>query len=417
MSDRPIPVPLPRIRAFERRGFGLFLHWGLYSQRACGEWTWRHHQVPRDEYVALQRGFTARSFDARAIVQLAKEAGCRYVCLTTRHHEGFSLYDTRGLNTYDAPHSPAGRDLVAEFSAACDEAGMGKFFYHTTLDWWHPDFDAPGRWQHYLDYLNQSVSILCQHYGRVDGLWFDGNWARRDRDWREGDLYALIRRHQSECIIVNNSSTGALGAEGGHAEIDVRTYEQGRPGVYDRRGKPKWLATEMCETINSHWGISEKDFSHKSPAEIIDRLVACRARGANLLLNVGPDAEGGIGAYEAALLRLVGRWVAGCPQAIYDVEPSPLEVRGGDAIVKAGKDHFYFCGKLEITNNGHLHHGEGAGLRTIDGRMEPVKRITWCDTGEVLEFTQDRDRGLLTFRATAYPYGAQRVWRIARIEG
>lgn len=411
-----VPQPLPYVRAFERRAFGLFLHWGLYSRLGRGEWVWHHHQLPAAEYLALQKSFTASRFDARAICRAAKAAGMRYVCLTTRHHEGFSLYDTRGLNTYDAPHSPAGRDLVREFSDACEAEGLGKFFYHTTLDWWHADFDAPGRWDAYLDYLNRSVEILCTRYGRVDGLWFDGNWARRDRDWKEDALYGLIRKHQPDCIIVNNSSTGALGAEG-HPQVDVRTFEQGRPTAPSRAGKPKYLASEMCETVNSHWGIAQHDYSHKAPADIIDRLVACRRVGANLLLNIGPDAEGALPAYESALLELVGRWTASFAPALYDAVPCPeLSVRGGDAIVRDGATWYYFCRNITIDHNVHLLAGEaGDGLKTVHGELPAVASVQWLDTGEELRFSQDRTLGALTFQGTRWPYGANRVWRVARI--
>ncbi|HAT11867.1 MAG TPA: alpha-L-fucosidase [Planctomycetes bacterium] len=413
-----IPTPLPRIRAFERLGFGMFVHWGLYSQLGQGEWVWTYHESVRRDYGRLQQTFTAADFDARALVHAAKAAGMRYVCHTTRHHEGFSLFDTRGLNTYDSMHSPAGRDLVAEFCAACEAEGMGKYLYHTTLDWWHPDFDGPGRWDAYLDYLNRSVEILCTRYGRIDGLWFDGNWSRRDRDWKEDALYALIRRHQPDAIIVNNSSTGALGADG-HPEVDVRTFEQGRPKPYDHRGKAKYKAAEMCDTVNSHWGIGANDLSHKSPAQIIDRLVASRRVGANYLLNVGPTATGALPGYERELLALVGRWAALCPAALYDAVPSELICRGQDFALRDGSTWYYFCHNLPIHGNSHLLEGDsGAGLKAVSGALPAVRRIAWVDRpDEVLEFSQDQTKGWLTFQATPYPYGTHLAgWRIARID-
>jgi alpha-L-fucosidase len=414
----PIPAPLPRIRAFERLGFGMFVHWGLYSQLGQGEWVWTYHEQVRADYPRLQQTFTAADFDARALVRTAKAAGMRYVCLTTRHHEGFSLYDTRGLNTYDAPHSAARRDLVAEFSAACEAEGMGKFLYHTTLDWWHPDFDAPGRWDAYLDYLNRSVEILCTRYGRIDGLWFDGNWARKDRDWKEDALYAVIRRHQPEAIIVNNSSTGALGADG-HPEVDIRTFEQGRPKPYDHRGKAKYKAAEMCDTVNSHWGIGAGDLSHKSPAQVIDRLVASRRVGANYLLNVGPTAQGAVPGYERELLALVGRWAAICPAALTDAVPTELVCRGQDFVLRSGPTLYYFCHNLQIHGNAHLHEGEGgSGLRSVRGAVGAVRSVRWADRPEeALAFSQDAAKGWLTFDATPYPYGTHLAgWRIAVIE-
>lgn len=140
-----------RLTAFENRAYGLFLHWGLYSLVGRGEWARFHHKLDPEAYNALMRDFKAEQFDAPALVAFARECGFRYICMTSRHHDGFSLYDTRGLNSFDAPHSPAGRDLVGELADACHAADMGFFLYHTTLDWWEPRFDSD--WKGYLAYL------------------------------------------------------------------------------------------------------------------------------------------------------------------------------------------------------------------------------------------------------------------------
>ena len=134
-TSTTIPKPLPRIARFEKLGYGMFLHWGLYSQLGSGEWAMLNQEIPARDYNRLQQTFTAKDFDARAWARLAKTAGMRYITLTTRHHEGFSLYDTRGLSSFDAPHSPAKRDLVAEFVEGCRAEGIVPFFYHTTIDW------------------------------------------------------------------------------------------------------------------------------------------------------------------------------------------------------------------------------------------------------------------------------------------
>lgn len=406
----PVQPPLPRVAAYESRAFGLFLHWGLYSQLGEGEWVWHHHQLDRERYLALHRSFTAADFDADAWVALAQDAGCRYVCLTTRHHEGFSLYDTRGLNQYDAPHSPAGRDLVAEFAAACDRVGMGKFFYHTTLDWWHADFD--GDWDAYQRYLRASVDLLCTHYGRVDGFWFDGNWARRDRDWQEDALYSIIRAKQPQAVIVNNSSHGHHG-EVTHPELDVVTYEQGEAGR--RHSADRHRAGEVCETMNSHWGIGAHDLSHKSPGTIIEKVIGCRRVRANLLLNIGPTAQGGIPGYEREVYALVGRWARLHAPALYAAQPTELACRGRDFVLRDGADYFYVCHNVPIAGNRHLLRGEpGDGLQAIAGALPAVQRIAWLDAPEQeLAFTQGGDR--LVFQATPFPYGRQLVVRIARI--
>ena len=180
-----IPTPLPRIAAFEKMGFGMFLHWGLYSQLGAGEWVQNVRKIPWTEYRHLADTFTAEDFDPEAIAALAAEAGMRYITLTTRHHDGFSLYDTCGLNDFDAPHSAAKRDLVAEFVAACRKYDIVPFFYHTTLDWYWREPGAENTrnsyshytaeisrevFEEYLKYLRASVEILCRNYGKIGGL-------------------------------------------------------------------------------------------------------------------------------------------------------------------------------------------------------------------------------------------------------
>lgn len=402
------------ISRYEQLGFGLFLHWGLYSQVGQGEWYWNYHKPDPAEYVKMMDSFTAEDFDADQLVIWAKAAGVRYICLTTRHHEGFSLYDTRGLNTYDAPHSAAKRDLVKEFSEACDQHGMGKFFYHTTLDWWHPDFD--GDWDAYQRYLRDSVRLLCTHYGKVDGLWFDGNWSKPDRDWQEDALYGMIRELQPECIIVNNSSIHAVGASG-HPMTDVITFEQGdaTAKATTKAIGDRYRALEVCDTMNSHWGIGNFDLSYHSPSAVIQRLVNCRKVGANLLMNIGPTAQGGIPAYEQAAFDLVGRWCGICPEALTQARPTALETKGRDFILKHGSTYYYFCHDIEIHGNTHLHRGDrGTGWHCIGGEMPQVKSIRWADNDEALVFHQND--GLLSFNASAFPYGQQLIVRIAVID-
>lgn len=408
------PVSLSRIARFESLGYGLFLHWGLYSLLGQGEWTLHHHRRPREDYERLVEQFSAEDWDAPALARWAKDAGFRYVCLTTRHHDGFSLYDTRGLNTYDAPHSAAGRDLVAEFAEACRAEGLGVFFYHTTLDWWHPDFTRD--WDAYQRYLRDSVEILCTHYGPVDGLWFDGNWWHADRDWQEDALYGLIRRLQPEAIVINNSSVAARGRRG-HPEIDVLTFEQGAPTAVNFAAEEKYLAREMCETFNRHWGTATAgDFDYKSPAEIIRSLALCRRHGANFLMNVGLLPSGALPAYERAALDLVGAWIRRQPGlALFTAHPAPdLATRGRDFVLRDGDTLHYHAYDLATRDNWHLP-GEGDNLRTVAGSLPKIATIAWNDTGETLRFDQSPDGTMLTFEATANPYGAQAVVRVARI--
>jgi alpha-L-fucosidase len=408
-----IPQPAPRIQRFEKLGYGMFIHWGLYAQLGQGEWVQHLRQIPMDEYAKLKDTFTAENFDGRQIAAIARQAGMRYITLTTRHHDGFSLYDTRGLSDHDAPHSAAGRDLIADFVDGCRQEGIVPFFYHTTLDWHQKSFDED--FDAYLDYLHSSVEVLCTQYGEIGGLWFDGNWSKPDADWKEDRLYGIIRKHQPEAMIINNTGLGAKG-EVGNPEIDSVTFEQGRPTPMNREGMPKYVAAEMCQTMNRHWGIGKDDFAYLSPAEIIDNLCACRKVGANYLLNVGPTAEGEIPAYEAAALSRSGDWVRLCGDLVYEGKPFIIKGQGDDfALEKDGKTYL-FIHNLAIAGHGSVTVGVGgAGPRAFSGLNEKISSARWLDNDEELSYTQDADSGLFCLNATGYQYGVNLVVRVAEL--
>ena len=372
-----IPTPEKRIAEFENFGFGLFIHYGLYSQLGRGEWVLYIEKLNLPEYEKLAQTFTASKFDARKIVSMAKAAGVKYITLTTRHHEGFSLYDTHGLNTFDAPHTPCGRDLIREFVDACHEFDVVPFFYHTTLDW--RDYKYKHDFKAYLQYLRDSVEVLCTRYGKIGGFWFDGNWAKKNHDWEEDALYGVIRKHQPDAIIVNNTGTSSRG-EAGHPELDSVTFEQGRPTPMDREGMSKYYAAEMCHTMNGHWGYGHSDLHYKSLAELIETFCACRKVGANYLLNVGPTGEGEIPLMQEALLRGIGEWISKTGNAIYEGKPCGVLGQGKNFALKCGNKLYFYVHDLSITGDSNvtIEHG-GAGEKTFTGVKETIKSIRWTD--------------------------------------
>ena len=411
-----IPIPEKRVADFENMGFGMFIHWGLYSQMGRGEWIQSSLRIPSEEYQKLQSTFTASEFDARRIVGVAKAAGARYITLTTRHHEGFSLYDTCGLNTFDAPHAPCGRDLIREFVDACNEQDIMPMFYHTTLDWYNPDFqnDFPK----YLKYLRDSVEILCTNYGKIGGLWFDGNWSRPHDDWEEDALYDVIRKHQPEAIIVNNTGLSHRG-EVGNLQLDSVTFEQGRPTPMDREGHRKYVAAEMCHTMNRHWGFGRHDCHYKSLAELIETLCACRRVGANYLLNIGPTGEGSIPLMQEALLRGLGDWIRATGNVIYTAKPCSAVSLGNqkDFVLRDRNKLYFFIHDLGISGDGNVvvDRGGNAGLGSFEGVPGRVKSIRWTDDAEhTLHFSQIDDK--LTVDFTHFPYGTDLVVRVAEAE-
>ncbi|MEZ6195315.1 MAG: alpha-L-fucosidase [Planctomycetota bacterium] len=412
-QDEKKPVLAPRVARFREMGFGMFLHWGLYSQLGAGEWAMHFRKMEPAGYMKLMGSFRAEGFSGREIARVARRAGMRYATLTSRHHDGFSLYDTRGLSPLDVTHTPAKRDLVADFVEGCRAEGVVPMLYCTTLDWSDSRFEKD--WKAYQRYLRDSVELLCTRYGPIGGFWFDGNWSRKDVDWELDALYGLIRRHQPEALIINNTGIEAGGTLV-HPEIDSVTFERGRPEPIEGVSPDKVVAGEMCHTFNFHWGIATRDFNYLSPAHVIEELCQCRRVGANLLMNVGPDASGRIPDYERAALARVGDWIAlhgGAEGPIYRGRPAAARGEGDDFVLDLGERSFAFITGLTRTADSRAHgEARGAGPRVFRD-LRPFAAARWLDDGEALKL--EREGGRTTLHATAYPYGTNTVVRVAEL--
>ncbi|MGL5676942.1 MAG: alpha-L-fucosidase [Cellulosilyticaceae bacterium] len=406
--------PEKRIAAFEEMAFGMFIHFGLYSLLGKGEWIQSLGGMSLEDYMPLKEKFVADKFDPKAIVKLAKATGMKYITLTTRHHEGFSLYDAKGLDDYDVLHSPAGKDLVREFVDACNEEGIVPFFYHTTLDWYREEFE--GNFDAYLEYLRQSVEVLCTEYGKIGGFWFDGNWSKPDSDWKLDDLYGTIRKHQPDAMIINNTGLDEQGTLG-HPEIDSVTFEQGIPHPIDRTNMSKYITGEMCYTLNDHWGCGSFDFNYKSPADLIKALCHCRKAGANLLLNIGPNGDGSIEEMTNALLRILGRWMDTYGESIYEGRPCEVEGVGENfCLANAEGKHYLFVFDLPIVGDSNVTVSKKPCPPTTFTKIfKEVACIKWMDNDEKLSFIQDSNSGVLTMNTTGFKYGSNHVVRVAEL--
>ncbi|PIE03368.1 MAG: alpha-L-fucosidase [Acidobacteria bacterium] len=414
-----------RIKTFSNFGFGLVLHWGLYSLLERGEWVQHNHKYDTAAYKNLINDFTASEFNAAQIAALARKSGAGFIILTTRHHDGFSLYDTRGLNEWDAPHSAARRDLVAEFVEACRNEGIMPIFYHTTLDWhWRGkttwDLDE-AEFKDYLDYLLSSVEILCTQYGPIGGLVFDGNWSRPDMNWNYDRLYGMIRKHQPHALIMDNTGLERPGVLE-HPEIDVVTFEQHAVTASD---KPygEDIAAMRWLTLNDHWGVAPHDFNYKSGREILEGLTRSRRYGAVYTLNLGPLPNGGIDELDRAVLARIGRWMDLYGEAVKEgrVEMYQCEtvqenraVPNSDFVRSAGNGGkgYLFCHNLGIRGQENVTWGQqGSSLRRISSCPKKIRSIYWMDTKEELEFKQEGTS--LTVNCSGFSYGENHVVRVA----
>lgn len=401
-----------RIKDFEKLGFGMFVHFGLYSLLGRGEWNKCVNRISDEDYEPLAKEFAPDKDWAKKLVATAKAAGCKYITLTTRHHDGYSLYDTCGLNDYDAPHS-CGRDLVREFVDACNAEGIVPFFYHTYLDWYQKTYDTD--FKAYLQYLRESVKLLCTNYGKIGGLWFDGKWNKPNEDWEEDELYGMIRKYQPDAIIVNNTGLSARGALG-HIELDSVTFERGRPGEINLEDSPKYIASEMCQIFNEHWGYAENDFNYKSLGNMIEDLCVCRRYGANFLLNVGPMGNGLLRPLDKAMMEELGRWVKMNEEAVYLPRPCGVQVtdKPEDFLLEKEGVYYLFCHKLSMTDAPDVSISKATEYTDTFKFPKKIKSVFWMDEPQT-ELGLEQEGEDVKIYTMPYRYGTHFVVRVAKI--
>lgn len=393
------------IEDFEKLGFGLFVHFGLYSVQAQGEWylsTVLYDEKQVAKYNDLANKFVISKNWARDLVSTAKKAGCKYITLTTRHHDGFSLFDTCGLNEFDAPHSACKRDLVREFVNECNKQGIVPFFYHTLLDWWNPDYK--NNFDAYIEYLIKSVEILCTNYGKIGGLWFDGFWDKPDANWRFDRLYATIRKHQPEAMIINNTGLSALGKVS-HPEIDSVTFERGKPCFVDNSDRPR--AGEMCEVICDHWGYAKNDIAFKSVKQLLETLITCRSYNCNLLLNAGPRGNGLLMPLDKHVLESIGLWIKANKKFIYNAKSCDLTAENA-VIVKDEKYYYAIVSNVPMSADPNVAKAQEGRVVTVNTNKK-LKGAIWLDSGEKVALESKN-----SFVPRAFSYGSSLYMRVAR---
>ncbi|MBS7634277.1 alpha-L-fucosidase [Candidatus Bathyarchaeota archaeon] len=364
MSEKTIPE---RLKWWIEARFGMFIHWGLYSILKRGEWVMFFERIPKAEYAKLALKFKPVRFNADEWVALAKNSGMRYMVLTTRHHDGFCLWDSQ-VSDFTSAKTAAKRDFIAEFVEACRRANMRIGFYYSLLDWRWPEYwDGPSKnpegWAKFREYVHTQVRELMTNYGKIDILWYDGAWPYRAEDWRSERLNSMVRSLQPD-IIINNRS--------GIPE-DFETPEQ-HIRYYDR----PW---ESCMTIDeSWWGYHAGDNHLKSPLEIVRLLARCVAGNGNLLFNVGPRSDGSIPEVYVRRLRVVGEWLKRNGESIYGAGAAPFGAHHLGYVTAKGN-------KVYI----HVLYWPG-GEMCVSGIKNKVLRAYMLATENPLPFEQKDDR-------------------------
>jgi alpha-L-fucosidase len=351
-AQAPDSVPPERVAArqwYRDAKFGMFVHWGVYSLLGQGEWVMQNREIPVGAYEWLASTFDPVKFDARAWVSLAKAAGMRYITITARHHDGFSMFATSATRYNIVDWTPFKRDPLKELADECQRQGVKLFFYYSQLDWHHPDYWPRGRtglktgrpergdWSRYVDFMERQLTELLTNYGPIGGIWFDGMWDKPDADWRLAHTYTLLHRLQPAALIVPNHHQAPLPGE------DVQTFEQDLPGANTAGFNTEQigqLPLETSLTMNDSWGFNITDRRYKSVRELIRYLVRAAGRDANLLLNVGPRPDGTIPPEAEERLRELGRWLATYGGSIYGTRGGPIAPRDWGVTTERGDTVF-----------------------------------------------------------------------------
>ena len=335
-TDAVPPERLAAREAYRNARLGMFIHWGAYSLLGQGEWVMQERELQVPTYEWLASTFNPVKFDAHAWVALAKAAGMRYITITARHHDGFSMFATKATRYNIVEWTPFNRDPLKELADECHREGLSLFLYYSQLDWHHPDYwprgttgRATGRpdsgdWNRYLDFIDRQLEELLTGYGPIGGIWFDGMWDKPDAPWRLDRTYALIHRLQPAALIVPNHHKAPLPGE------DAQTFEQDLPGANTAGFNTTTIGSlplETSLTMNRSWGFNITDRNFKSTREIIGYLVRAAGNDANLLLNVGPRPDGTIQPEAVERLQALGHWVGIYGESIYGTRGGPIAPR------------------------------------------------------------------------------------------
>ncbi len=347
----PTPENLQSRQEFSDMRFGIFLHWGLYSMFAQGEWYMQNAGIPYAEYSKAASGFYPSRFNAREWVSAIKASGAGYITITTRHHEGFSMWDTEQSDYNIVDATPFKRDIIRELADECQRQGIRLHFYYSHLDWAREDYPVgrtgtkcgkdPKRadWPSYYRFMNAQLTELLTNYGPVGAIWFDGWWDHDSDatpfDWQLDEQYALIHRLQPACLVGNNHHMTPNPGE------DIQIFERDLPGenkagFVDEAAEVSRLPLETCETMNGMWGYKIIDQNYKTTRQLVHYLVNTAGKGANLLMNIGPQPNGCLPATAVQRLKEMGEWMQTYGTTIRATQAGDIPVQQWGATTRRG---------------------------------------------------------------------------------
>ena len=361
-----------RMEWFAEAKLGIFIHWGIYAVNGVSEsWSFFNNYLPYEEYMKQLDGFTAAKYNPKEWVDLIKESGARYTVITTKHHDGVALWDTKAGDLSTVKSTPAKRDLLTPFVEEVRKHDLKLGFYYSLLDWSHSDYpnktrtevrykDDPARWAKFQKFNFAQLTELNKIW-KPDLYWFDGDWEQSAETWNSKGIIDLLRSDNPNVIV--NSRIQGYG--------DYATPEQGVPVV-----RPKDKYWELCMTMNDSWGYQHADTNYKTPQILLRTFVDCLSMGGNLLLDIGPREDGTIPDEQVAILKEFGRWIKKHKEAVYETRAGiPAEHFQGYSTLNKGGDVLYLY--LPYRPNGPIE---------VKGLMNKVNRVWVVGNGTMLPF-------------------------------
>ena len=351
---------------FDESRLGIFIHWGVYSLLGDGEWAMNNQGFSVNEYALLPKFFNPTNFNAKDWAKLFKQSGAKYITFTSRHHDGFSMWNSNVSDFNVVKSTPYAKDVTKELVDACRAEGLKVMFYYSLLDWRRNDYlpvgetgksiagrdDKLANWDNYIQFMKDQLTELLTNYGQIDGIWFDGHWDKKKADWKYDEIYSLIHKIQPQCLIGNNHHITPFDGE------DFQMFERDLPGQ-NKTGfgtdasHITELPKEVCGTIAGSWGFDIKDRKQKSFKEVLSYLIKAAGFGSNLLLNVGPMPNGEIQDYQQDVLEKLGVWLSTFGGTIYGTSKGPIDPTDQYAITKLNAKTYYL--HLLATDKDEIH--------------------------------------------------------------
>ena len=385
--------------------FGIFIHWGVCSVFGQGEWYLNRKQLDHSEYKKAADAFYPHRFDAKAWVAAIKDSGAKYITFVSRHHDGFSMWNSAYTDYDIIDATPYKRDIIKELARECHKQGIRLHFYYSHIDWSRDDYPLPtvttgyrkrkvsgkdhyeGGWDNYYKFMNNQLTELLTKYGKIGAIWFDGHWDHiKDTepfDWRLDEQYALIHKLQPACLIGNNHHIAAIPGE------DFQIFERDLPGE-NKAGYSagqevtNHLPLETCQTMNKTWGYTVSDTDYKSLEYLIRYLVSTSGKGANLLLNIGPQPNGELPAAALERLKGMGEWLRKYGDTVYGTTAGDIPAQDWGVTTRKGNRLFVHIFDLK----------EKSLYLPLEMQVVAAKAL---DGGKAISFTQSREGVTLTF--------------------